>query len=165
MAGTGVAAATYPYYQQPSSAEIVYVGDDRYSARIAATDLGTGARTVLTQIAADALGVPLAAVTVGIGRTDLPMGTTAGGSGGTSSWGSAIVGAAAAIANAAHHATGVRVRDLRSRRIGFSWPNVCRPAPPDDCHRRAHRDTTGGVACGRMGRCDPSGPWPYAWRP
>jgi xanthine dehydrogenase YagR molybdenum-binding subunit len=94
LVGTGVASSTYPYFAQPSSAEIRYRGDGVYVARVDATDIGTGARTVLTQIAADALSVPLTAVTVEIGNSTLPAGSVAGGSGGTSSWGSAITAAA-----------------------------------------------------------------------
>jgi xanthine dehydrogenase YagR molybdenum-binding subunit len=94
LVGTGVASSTYPYFAMPSSAEIRYRGDGVYVARVDATDIGTGARTVLTQIAADALRVPLSAVTVEIGNSGLPTGSVAGGSGGTSSWGSAITAAA-----------------------------------------------------------------------
>ena len=59
--------------------------------RIAAADIGTGARTVLTQIAAEALGVPPGQVRVELGDSDLPRAWLAGGSMGTASWGSAVV--------------------------------------------------------------------------
>ncbi len=61
---------------------------------IGAADIGQGARTVLTQIAADALGVPVDRIAVAIGDTDLPKGSGAGGSSGTASWGSTIAEAA-----------------------------------------------------------------------
>jgi xanthine dehydrogenase YagR molybdenum-binding subunit len=64
---------------------------------IGAVDIGTGAWTVLTQIAADALGCPVDTVTLRIGDSDLPSASVAGGSSGTSSWGSAIVAAAQAF--------------------------------------------------------------------
>ncbi len=99
LVGTGVASSTYPYLAQPSSAEIRYRGDGIYVARVDATDIGTGARTVLTQITADALNVPLSAVTVEIGNSTLPTGAVAGGSGGTSSWGSSITAAARQFRN------------------------------------------------------------------
>ena len=47
--------------------------DGRFEVAIAATDIGTGARTVLTQIAADALGVPVDRVRVRIGDSTLPQ--------------------------------------------------------------------------------------------
>jgi xanthine dehydrogenase YagR molybdenum-binding subunit len=66
----------------------------RYSVLIDAADIGTGAWTVLSQIAADALDVPLERVHLEIGDTLLPPASLAGGSMGTASWGTAIVEAA-----------------------------------------------------------------------
>src|SRR3712207_7950265 len=48
---------SYPAYQSPSQASVRAEADGTYTVRVAAADIGTGARTVLTQIAADALGV------------------------------------------------------------------------------------------------------------
>src|SRR5439155_8737484 len=53
--GTGVAAAMYPTYRSPAQATARANPDGSFDVQIAATDLGTGARTVLTQIAAEAL--------------------------------------------------------------------------------------------------------------
>ena len=61
-------------------AEISYGGLGHYSVRIGASDIGTGNWTVLTQVAADALGLPFDKVHVEIGDTDLPMATVEGGS-------------------------------------------------------------------------------------
>lgn len=61
-----------------------------YAVSIGAVDIGTGARTVLVQIAADALAVHTADIDLAIGDTDLPMATVAGGSSGTNYWGTAI---------------------------------------------------------------------------
>lgn len=90
LIGTGVAAATYPVFVAPSSARAHALPDGTYLVRTNATDLGTGARTVLAQIAADALRAPLDRVTVEIGHSALPPGTVAGGSAGTASWGWAV---------------------------------------------------------------------------
>lgn len=90
--GTGVASATYPANFMPgSSARITALGDGRYDVAIGAVDIGTGARTVLAQVAADALEVGLDAIELHVADTDLPFATVAGGSAGTSSWGTAIV--------------------------------------------------------------------------
>ncbi|GAA5116103.1 xanthine dehydrogenase family protein molybdopterin-binding subunit [Pseudonocardia adelaidensis] len=96
LVGTGVASSIYPAMRQPSSAVIRYEAG-RYVARIGAADLGTGAWTVLPQITADALGVAGEDVDVLIGDTDHPTASVAGGSSGTSSWGSALVAAARAF--------------------------------------------------------------------
>ncbi|NMI01564.1 xanthine dehydrogenase family protein molybdopterin-binding subunit [Pseudonocardia acidicola] len=95
LVGTGVAASTFPAIRIPGSAATVRrVRDGRYRVEIAAVDIGTGAWTALTQIAADALDVPVEAVDLEIGDTALPPGSVAGGSSGTASWGWAVVDAA-----------------------------------------------------------------------
>ncbi|MEV5880067.1 molybdopterin cofactor-binding domain-containing protein [Streptomyces sp. NPDC052101] len=57
LIGTGVAAATYPASAVPATATALALPDGTFTVRINATDIGTGARTVLARIAADALGV------------------------------------------------------------------------------------------------------------
>jgi xanthine dehydrogenase YagR molybdenum-binding subunit len=94
LIGTGVAASTYPTRRRPSTAIARVDREGHYSVLIDASDIGTGAWTVLTQIAADALDVPLERVHLEIGDTLLPRGFLAGGSMGTASWGTAIVEAA-----------------------------------------------------------------------
>ncbi|MFY1693420.1 xanthine dehydrogenase family protein molybdopterin-binding subunit [Plantactinospora sp. WMMB782] len=95
LVGTGVAASMYPVYQLPGSAATIRLEPDgRYVVLIGAADLGTGTWTSLSQIAADALGVPVDRVELRIGDTDLPPAMAAGGSSGMTSWGSAVVEAA-----------------------------------------------------------------------
>ncbi len=90
LVGTGVASATYPVYLMASSARARRCPDGTFEVGVNATDIGTGARTVLRQIAADALGVEPDRVRVDIADSDLPEASVAGGSSGTSSWGSAV---------------------------------------------------------------------------
>ncbi|CAM5561914.1 MULTISPECIES: xanthine dehydrogenase family protein molybdopterin-binding subunit [Streptomyces] len=90
LTGTGVAAATYPVLVSPCRASATALPDGGYRVRVNATDIGTGARTVLGQIAADALGVPGDRLRVEIGDSDLPRAPLAGGSSGTASWGWAV---------------------------------------------------------------------------
>jgi len=94
LVGTGVAASTYPAVQLPASAHVAVDAAGRYRVRIAAEDVGQGAWTVLTQIAADALEVPVEQVQLEIGDSALPQAFPAWGSTGTASWGWAIVDAA-----------------------------------------------------------------------
>src|SRR3954468_20700815 len=61
---------------------------DGFMVAIGAADIGTGARTVLTQIAADALGVDPARVRLELGDSALPPGPVAGGSAGAAPLGS-----------------------------------------------------------------------------
>ena len=97
LIGTGVAASTYPVYRSPSKATARFEPDGSYTVEIAATDIGTGARTVLTQIAADALGVDPEQVRLEIGDSDFGQAAIAGGSMGTASWGTAVVRACEAL--------------------------------------------------------------------
>ncbi|HET9986068.1 MAG TPA: xanthine dehydrogenase family protein molybdopterin-binding subunit [Longimicrobiales bacterium] len=95
LVGTGVAASTYPVHRSPDSTARIRAGaDGRCVVSIGAADIGTGTWTTLTQIAADALGIPVDDVVLEIGDTALPYATTAGGSTGINNWGAAIVEAA-----------------------------------------------------------------------
>ena len=96
--GTGVASSVYPVARASRTTVAVrYDEDVGYTVLLGAADLGTGAWTVLTQIAADALRVDPAAVQLHLGDTDFPFASVAGGSSGTNTWGSAIVQAARAV--------------------------------------------------------------------
>src|SRR5437660_1820161 len=94
LIGTGMAASTYPAVQLPAGARVAVDAAGRYRVSIAAVDIGTGAWTVLSQIAADALAVPVEQVQLEIGDSTLPQAFPAWGSTGTASWGWAITDAA-----------------------------------------------------------------------
>jgi xanthine dehydrogenase YagR molybdenum-binding subunit len=104
LVGTGMAASTYPVFVAPATASASVDTAGRYVVAINATDIGTGARTALLQIAASTLGVEAARVTILIGDTRLPKAGLAGGSTGTNSWGWAVNKASRALAD--------RLRDL-----------------------------------------------------
>jgi len=89
--GMGVASSTYPARRRPSTARVRRNGDGTFTVQVGATDIGTGARTVLAQIAADTLEVGLDQVRIEIARSDFGSAPVAGGSMGTSSWGAAVV--------------------------------------------------------------------------
>lgn len=94
LVGTGVAAATYPVNIMPAGATIRATPDGRFEVGVNATDIGTGARTAMLQLAADALSVPTDLVDLTIADSDLPKTGPAGGSAGTGSWGWALTKAA-----------------------------------------------------------------------
>ncbi|RLV10384.1 oxidoreductase [Streptomyces griseocarneus] len=94
LVGTGTAAATFFTGARPSTAAVTAHADGTFTARIAAADIGTGARTALTQLAADALEVTPGRVRVLIADSDFGDAWLAGGSMGTRSWGWAITLAA-----------------------------------------------------------------------
>jgi xanthine dehydrogenase YagR molybdenum-binding subunit len=91
LIGTGVASSTYPARRRPSTAVARYDPNGGYTIEIAAADIGTGARTALAQIAADALDVPLEQIDMQVGDSSFGPAQIAGGSMGNASWGSAVV--------------------------------------------------------------------------
>ncbi|RCG24918.1 xanthine dehydrogenase family protein molybdopterin-binding subunit [Streptomyces diacarni] len=94
LLGTGTAAATYSSGVAPSTASVTAEPDGGFTVRISAADVGTGARTALTLVASEVLGVDPARVTVRIGDSDFGPAWVAGGSMGTRSWAWAVTSAA-----------------------------------------------------------------------
>jgi xanthine dehydrogenase YagR molybdenum-binding subunit len=90
LLGSGVAAATFPAFTLPSTATARATADDHFEVAVNAADIGTGARTVLRQIAADALGCAESCVQITVGDSAIGPAPVAGGSMGTSSWGWAV---------------------------------------------------------------------------
>ncbi|MET9371445.1 xanthine dehydrogenase family protein molybdopterin-binding subunit [Streptomyces griseoflavus] len=94
LLGTGTAAASFPAGAMPSTAAVTAEADGTFTVRISAADIGTGARTALALVAADALRVPAGRVRVHIGDSDFGPAMIAGGSMGTRSWAWAVTAAA-----------------------------------------------------------------------
>ena len=115
LVGTGVAASTYPVLIGPAAAEVRAEADGTFVVRVNATDIGTGARTVLAVVAAEVLAVPVGRVRAEIGRSDLPRGGVAGGSSGTSSWGWAVHAAASELARRLAEGVPVPAEGLSAR--------------------------------------------------
>jgi xanthine dehydrogenase YagR molybdenum-binding subunit len=85
MLGWGCAMACYPSQMAPAAARVTVNRQGKVQVDIAAHEIGNGAYTVIGQMAAHRLGVPLEFVTVMLGDSDLPPGPIAGGSNSTAS--------------------------------------------------------------------------------
>lgn len=96
LVGMGMASAVYPVNHFPASARVVIKQDGTALAQSSTHDLGTGTYTVLAQVAAETLALPVERVRVEIGDTNLPKAFISGGSATVMSVGSAIQGAARA---------------------------------------------------------------------
>ncbi|MYV94074.1 molybdopterin cofactor-binding domain-containing protein [Streptomyces sp. SID1034] len=72
LTGTGVASATYPVLVSPSRATVTAHPDGLHVVRVNATDIGTGARTVLAQVVVGSL--VLTNTTSGVYAVDLHTG-------------------------------------------------------------------------------------------
>jgi xanthine dehydrogenase YagR molybdenum-binding subunit len=80
-----------------AAAQAKLTADGRLEVSTAASDIGTGTWTILAQIGADALGLPLEAVTSRIGDSTLPTSPVEGGSWTAASNGSAVLAACEAV--------------------------------------------------------------------
>src|SRR5258708_15649072 len=97
LVGWGCASAVYPTHVGAAGARVRLMANGKAGVQIAAHDLGTGAYTVIGQIAAEELGIPLSSVSVELGDSNLPPAPVAGGSNTTARAVSALCKACAAI--------------------------------------------------------------------
>ena len=90
LVGWGMATATYPARQSEASAVAKIRRDGTALVQAGTQDIGTGTYTIMTQIAADALGLPIEHVRFELGDTTFPETPVSGGSQTASSTGSAV---------------------------------------------------------------------------
>ncbi|HKZ05928.1 MAG TPA: xanthine dehydrogenase family protein molybdopterin-binding subunit [Methylomirabilota bacterium] len=95
--GWGMAVSVYPTHRSEASAVARVHDDGSLVVEVGTQDIGTGTYTILTQIAADALGIPPAQVAVRLGDTDYPETPISGGSQTAASAGSAVHQAVTAL--------------------------------------------------------------------
>ncbi len=97
LVGMGMATAMNPAPRYPSSASATMFADGTAVVRSATSDMGPGTYTAMTQIAADALGMPFAKVRFELGDSQMPIAKEHGGSTTTASIGPAVRAACAAL--------------------------------------------------------------------
>jgi xanthine dehydrogenase YagR molybdenum-binding subunit len=90
LVGMGMAAATRGNPLRLSRANVRLGPDGAATVKMAMTDIGTGTYTILAQIAAEMLGLPVERVKVELGDTSFPEAAGSGGSWGAGSSGSAL---------------------------------------------------------------------------
>ena len=78
--GYGMATATYPANRSAADASVRLLPDGTAIVRSATHDLGTGTYTVMSQVAADAIGIPVDKVRFELGDSRFPKAPGAGGS-------------------------------------------------------------------------------------
>jgi xanthine dehydrogenase YagR molybdenum-binding subunit len=88
--GWGVATGIWEAMMMPHSARATLTADGKLEVACATADIGTGTYTILTQIAADSLGLRMEDVTARIGDSSLPEAPVEGGSWTAASAGSAV---------------------------------------------------------------------------
>jgi len=80
LVGWGMASGVWEALQMPFGARIVLGANGHAEVASAASDIGTGTYTIMAQVAADMLGLPLDNVTVKLGDSTLPHAMVEGGS-------------------------------------------------------------------------------------
>ena len=119
--GWGMATATYPANRQPCKARVTISADGNAIVRCGTQDIGTGTYTILAQVAADELGLPIERISVELGDSSLPEAPVSGGSMSAASTTPAVQAAArdargkllaAALAGNSAQFAGLHVQDL-----------------------------------------------------
>ncbi|WP_298725920.1 xanthine dehydrogenase family protein molybdopterin-binding subunit [uncultured Ferrovibrio sp.] len=111
LIGMGMSTATYPVLYSPASARVRLLRNGIVEIEAAASDMGPGTYTSMTQVAADTLGIPLEQVRFSLGRSNFPPTPPHGGSQTMASVGSAI---RAACLNLQKDVTALAVADRSS---------------------------------------------------
>jgi xanthine dehydrogenase YagR molybdenum-binding subunit len=97
LVGYGMAAAVRMQFQLPSKATVRMRPDGTALVRSDITDIGTGTYTIVAQVAAETLGLPLERIKVEIGHSDYPPGAGSGGSFGATNTCTAVYNACVAL--------------------------------------------------------------------
>ncbi len=97
LVGWGMASGVWDALQMPATARIVLTANGHAEVSSAGSDIGTGTHTIMAQVAANSLGLPLESVTVKLGNSTLPQAPVEGGSWLAASVSHAIVEAAGAV--------------------------------------------------------------------
>ena len=90
LVGYGMASATYPMNWRESVARVKILQDGTAIVQSAASDMGPGTYTAMTEIASEFLGIPSNRITFELGNTNFPNAAVHGGSTTVTSVGSAV---------------------------------------------------------------------------
>ncbi|SHJ28230.1 xanthine dehydrogenase YagR molybdenum-binding subunit [Hymenobacter daecheongensis DSM 21074] len=97
LVGYGMATGVWDASQQKAGAKVSLSADGKLTVQSATNEIGTGTYTIMTQVAAEYLGLPLEAVDFQLGDTDFPAAPVQGGSWTAASVGTAVKNACEAL--------------------------------------------------------------------
>ena len=97
LVGWGMATGIWDAFQAPITVRIVLSANGHAEVACATSDIGTGTYTIMAQVAADKLGLPLENISVKLGDSSLPQSPVEGGSWIAASVSNGIATTAAAI--------------------------------------------------------------------
>jgi xanthine dehydrogenase YagR molybdenum-binding subunit len=105
LVGWGMATGIWEALQMPVAARIVLTANGHAEVSCAASDIGTGTYTIMAQVAADTLGLPLENITIKLGDSTLPQAPVEGGS-----W----------MAASASHAVATTAKEVRKELLALA---------------------------------------------
>src|SRR5207249_3100388 len=132
LIGWGMASATYPTQRAPASARARLLPDGTAGVASAASDMGPGTWTSMTQVAAEALGLPIDQVKFTLGDSRLPKTPPHGGSMTMASVGSAVQAACRKVREDALAAGGGDDLAAAMRRLGRPVEATVNVGPGDE---------------------------------
>ena len=97
LIGWGCASAVYPTHVGAAAARVRFFAEGKAQVQIAAHEIGTGTYTIIAQMVAERLGIPVSSVNVEMGDSNFPPSPVAGGSNQTASCCSVVLKACDAI--------------------------------------------------------------------
>jgi xanthine dehydrogenase YagR molybdenum-binding subunit len=162
LIGLGCATALYPTHVGACTARVRLLSNGEVRVQVAAHEIGNGVYTVVGQMAAERLGVPLSAVSVEVGDSRLPPAPVAGGSNTTASTCSAVIKACDAIVAKLSGGAGQIPRTHEAlqqqfKRLGVAaieeYAEFIPPGAPPDAISKLYAGTptlTGGHAAAKL---------------
>jgi xanthine dehydrogenase YagR molybdenum-binding subunit len=99
LVGWGMATGVWDAFQAPITVRIVLTANGHAEVACATSDIGTGTYTIMAQVAADMLGLPLDNISIKLGDSSLPQSPVEGGSWIATSVANGIATTAARIRN------------------------------------------------------------------
>src|SRR5215813_2937122 len=80
LVGWGMATGIWDAFQSPITVRITLTANGQAEVACATSDIGTGTYTIMAQVAADMLGLPLESISIKLGDSSLPQSPVEGGS-------------------------------------------------------------------------------------
>ena len=150
LVGFGMATAIYHAGRYPTSASATLFADGNALVRCATSDMGPGTYTSATQVAADALGLPVDRVRVELGDSSYPKAEEHGGSTTLASVGPAVEAACAALRRkleelAREHGSHVNDRSQLLRLAGLDFLQAEADSAPGDAAKTHAMNGFGAV--------------------
>ncbi len=154
LIGWGMATGIWEAQMMKTAAKAVLTPDGKLEIGCSTSDIGTGTYTILTQIAADTLGVGMDQVTVKLADTDLAEGSIEGGSWTAASAGSAVQKACLTLREKLIKAAGAKLGNLPVDQIiaqsvadgSLEKMEAEETVAPDSATKKTHSSYTHSVA-------------------